>query len=51
MKNLELNQMEDIQGGDFAGAFCAGAAIAMFFAPNPVLVVVNVGCIAYGLFT
>lgn len=34
MKTLDLNSMENIQGGDFMGAFCAtftaGGAIASF---------------------
>jgi hypothetical protein len=50
MKNLELNQMDSIQGGSWGGWFCAGAYVASVVAPNPVTGAAALGCAIYGLF-
>ena len=49
LDQLNLNQMENINGGDFIDGFCAGAAIALLIAPNPAAGAVTVGCALYAL--
>uniref|UniRef100_UPI00404A2FE4 hypothetical protein n=1 Tax=Flavobacterium sp. TaxID=239 RepID=UPI00404A2FE4 len=51
MKNLELNQMVKIVGGDdiddFVGGLACGAALAGVFTLNPMAWIPAIGCANY----
>lgn len=64
MKNIELNDLANIQGGDFIGGACLGLAavdgiwaagvLATWWSPpgaiaGGILAVASLGCVAYGL--